>query len=236
MVFSFTGIQGKGFVAQNIAFENTAGPYGNQAVAVRIEADLSAFYKCRFKGYQDTLYTHTQTQFFRECEIYGTVDFIFGNSAVVLQNCMIYVRKPLAFQKNTITAQKRESKEETSGIIIQNCTIAVAPDLRQQLLKFKTFLGRPWGIFSRTVIINTFLDDLIDPQGWLEWEDRDPDQLDKVFYTEYKNKGPGALTKGRVPWARIMNSSTEVAEFTVRNFINGEQWIPSTIPFFPDIM
>ncbi|KAI8546940.1 hypothetical protein RHMOL_Rhmol07G0158800 [Rhododendron molle] len=230
------GIRGLGFVAQDITFENTAGPSRNQAVALRIEADHSAFYKCRFKGYQDTLYTLKKTQFFRECEIYGTVDFIFGNSAVVFQNCVIYVLKPRDSQKNTITAQKREFRDEKTGIIIQNCTIAAAPNLRRQFLNFKTFLGRPWGVFSRTVIINSFLDSLIDPAGWLEWEGRGPDELDKVFYAEYKNKGPGANIKGRVPWARIINSSTEAAEFTVRNFINGDRWIPSTIPFFPDLM
>lgn len=33
------------------------------------------------------------------------------------------------------------------------------------------------------------------------------DKLDKVFYVEYK--GPGASTKDRVPWTRLINSSTE---------------------------
>lgn len=36
---------------------------------------------------------------------------------------------------------------------------------------------------------------------------RGPDKLDKVFYVEYK--GPGANTKDRVPWARLINSSAE---------------------------
>ncbi|KAH7866104.1 hypothetical protein Vadar_015632 [Vaccinium darrowii] len=57
--------------------------------------------------------------------------------------------------------------------------------------------------------------------GWLPWEGRSPDKLDEVIYAEYDNKGPGANTKGRVPWAREINSSSEAAEFTVKNFING---------------
>lgn len=120
----------------------------HQAVAVRIEADQSAFYKCRFLGYQDTLYTSKHRQFFRECEIFGTVDFIFGDASVIFQHCMIYVRKPLDSQKNTITAQKRESPGLKTGIIIQNCTITTAPGLAQQLSKFQTFLGRPWGLLK----------------------------------------------------------------------------------------
>ncbi|KAH7857828.1 hypothetical protein Vadar_016971 [Vaccinium darrowii] len=225
------GIKGQGFTAQHITFENSAGPYGNQAVAVRIEANFSAFYKCRFLGYQDTLYTYKHRQFFRECEIFGTVDFIFGDAAVIFQYCMIYVRTPLDSQKNTITAQKREFPQENTGIVIQNCTITAAPGLAPQLSKFQTFLGRPWGLFSRTVVMHSFLDYLIDPMGWLAWEGRSPDKIDEVFYAEYENEGPGANTKGRVPWAREIKNSSEAAMFTVKNFINGDQWIPWTIPF-----
>ncbi|KAJ0909817.1 putative pectinesterase [Helianthus annuus] len=55
--------------------------------------------------YQDTLYVHSQRQFYKECYIYGAVDFIFGNAAVVFQNCMIYGRRPMTSQKFTIAAQ-----------------------------------------------------------------------------------------------------------------------------------
>ncbi|GMP81530.1 hypothetical protein CsSME_00036208 [Camellia sinensis var. sinensis] len=171
------GIEGQGFVAQDITFENTAGPYKNQAVALRNNAENSAFFKCRFQGYQDTLYTVRGKQFFRECEIYGTVDFIFGNAAVFFQNSIIYAKKPINLQTNTITAQKRENPKEKTG--------------------------RPWGNFSRTIIMQSYLDDIIDPKGWLEWNGRSPDT---VYYAEYKNEGPGANTGGRVPWEKSRTS------------------------------
>ncbi|KAL7184680.1 hypothetical protein ACSBR2_026761 [Camellia fascicularis] len=228
------GIEGQGFVAQDITFENTAGPYKNQAVALRNQAENSAFFKCRFQGYQDTLYTVRGKQFFRECEIYGTVDFIFGNAAVFFQNSIIYAKKPLNLQTNTITAQKREKQDEKTGTIMQNCTIKAADDLRQQNFKFKTFLGRPWGNFSRTIIMKSYLDDIIDPKGWLEWNGRSPD---RVYYAVYKNTGPRANTGGRVPWEKVINSSIEATNFTLRNFIEGDKWIPATgIPFFLDLL
>ncbi|GMP81384.1 hypothetical protein CsSME_00036118 [Camellia sinensis var. sinensis] len=178
--------EGKGFVAQDITFENTAESYMNQAVALRNSAENSAFFRCRFQGYQDTLYTAKGKQFFRECEVYGT--------------------KPLNLQTNTITAQKRENPNEKTGTIMQNCTIKAADDLRQENFKFKTFLGRPWGNLSRTIIMQSYLDDIIDPKGWLEWNGRSPDT---VYYAEYKNEGPGANTGGRVPWEKVINSSIE---------------------------
>ncbi|CAI0393960.1 unnamed protein product, partial [Linum tenue] len=106
-------VNGAGFIARGITFRNTAGPQNHQAVALRSDSDRSVFYQCSIEGYQDTLYVHSQRQFYRECYIYGTVDFIFGNAAAVLQNCMIYARRPMKSQKITITAQGRTTRTRT---------------------------------------------------------------------------------------------------------------------------
>jgi len=100
----FSAVVGDGFIARDITVQNTAGAANHQAVALRSGSDLSVFYRCSFEGYQDTLYVHSERQFYRECDIYGTVDFIFGNAAVVIQNCNIYPRYP-PNKTNTITAQ-----------------------------------------------------------------------------------------------------------------------------------
>ncbi|RZC82195.1 hypothetical protein C5167_044974 [Papaver somniferum] len=86
---------GDGFMATNITFENRAGPYKGQAVALRVSSKRAVFYRCSFLGYQDTLYVHKNVQFFRECDVYGTTDFICGDSSVVIQKSHIYTRAPL---------------------------------------------------------------------------------------------------------------------------------------------
>lgn len=90
-----SAVDGQGFVAMNITFKNTAGAAKFLVVAIWNSADLSAFYYCSFEGYQDTLYTHSQRQFYKDYNIYGTIDFIFGNSAAIFQNYNIYARLPL---------------------------------------------------------------------------------------------------------------------------------------------
>ncbi|KAJ6676255.1 PECTINESTERASE [Salix viminalis] len=122
-------VTGDGFIARGITFRNTAGPQNSQAVALRSGSDLSVFYRCGFEGYQDTLYVHSQRQFYKECYIYGTVDFIFGNAAVVLQNCMIYARRPMAQQKNVLTAQGRSDPNQNTGISIHNSRVMASSDL-----------------------------------------------------------------------------------------------------------
>lgn len=163
------------------------------------------------------------------------MDIIFGNAAAVLQNCNIYARLPREEQSNTITAQGRLAVDEDGGIIIHNCTIKASQELIKSKRSVKTFLGRPWKNFSRTVIMQSFIDDIVESEGWLDWPGV---RTDTIYYAEYANKGAGAITTGRVKWTgyRTLNRS-EASEFTVRNFISGDKWIPSSgIPFSPDLI
>ncbi|GAB4858465.1 hypothetical protein Ancab_009940 [Ancistrocladus abbreviatus] len=219
---------GTGFVAKDITFENEAGPGDHQAVALRVGADHAAIYRCEIKGYQDTLYVHSQRQFYRECDVYGTVDFIFGNAAVVFQNCTIYARKPMEQQKNTITAQNRKDPNQNTGISIHACQIRATSDLEATKSSFQTYLGRPWKVYSRVVYMLSYIGDHVDPKGWLEWNATSP--LDKLFYGEYMNYGPRAATGQRVTWpgVHVNMPTSEASKFTVGQFIVGQSWLTST--------
>ncbi|KAI8005847.1 putative pectinesterase/pectinesterase inhibitor 60 [Camellia lanceoleosa] len=160
-----SGVDGVGFIARGITFRNTAGPQGGQAVALRSASDLSVFYSCGIEGYQDTLFVPAQRQFFKFCYIYGTIDFIFGNAAVVFQNCIISVRKPLQGQENVITAQGRYDPFQNTGISIHNSVVMAAPDLSPVVRSFNTYLGRPWEQYSRTIFLKTYLGSLVNPNG-----------------------------------------------------------------------
>ncbi|KAJ6767551.1 PECTINESTERASE/PECTINESTERASE INHIBITOR 24-RELATED [Salix koriyanagi] len=214
---------GKGFIARDMGFRNTAGAIKHQAVALMSTADMSAFYRCSVDAFQDTLYAHSNRQFYRECNIYGTVDFIFGNSAVVIQNCNILPRTPMAGQQNTITAQGRFDPNQNTGISIQNCTVLPFGDLSS----VKNYLGRPWKNYSTTVFMRSMMGSLIDPAGWLPWTgDTAPPT---IFYAEFQNFGPGASTKNRVKWKGLKNiTSKQASKFTVNAFIQGKEWINGT--------
>ncbi|KAK1568913.1 hypothetical protein Q3G72_030344 [Acer saccharum] len=153
-------IKGYSFVAMDITFENTAGPENEQAVVLVSDVD-SSFYCCKFVGYQDTLYARHYNQFYRECDIYGTIDFVFGDTSAVFQNCNIYARFPGEGRSNAVTAQGREEFNGRGGTVIQNCTITATEDLHQKRSTIKAYLGRPWKNFSRTVFMQSFLDDVL---------------------------------------------------------------------------
>lgn len=203
-----------------MGFRNTAGAIKHQAVALMSSADQTVFYRCSIDAFQDSLYAHSQRQFYRECNIYGTVDFIFGNSAVVFQNCNILPKLPMPGQQNTITAQGKTDPNQNTGIAIQNCTILPSEDLSS----VKTYLGRPWKNYSTTVYIHSMMGSLIDPTGWLPWTGTTAP--DTIFYSEYQNFGPGSSMKKRVKWKGLRNiTRKEATAFTVKSFIDGGNWI-----------
>ncbi|KAF3546265.1 hypothetical protein DY000_02002587 [Brassica cretica] len=201
-----------------------AGPNGHQAVAIRVNGDRAVLFNCRFDGFQDTLYVNNGRQFYRNCVISGTVDFIFGKSATVIQNSLIVVRKGNKGQYNTVTADGNEKGLAMKiGIVLQHCRIVPDRKLAAERLTVESYLGRPWKQYSTTVIMNTEIGDLIRPEGWRVW---DGENFHKSCrYVEYNNRGPGANTNRRVNWAKIARTAGEVNQFTVANWLSPVNWI-----------
>uniref|UniRef100_A0A0D9X8H1 Pectinesterase n=1 Tax=Leersia perrieri TaxID=77586 RepID=A0A0D9X8H1_9ORYZ len=228
-------VNGKGFMARDMTFENTAGPSKHQAVALRCDSDLSVFYRCGFEGYQDTLYAHSLRQFYRDCRVSGTVDFVFGNAAAVFQNCTLAARLPLPDQKNSVTAQGRLDSNMTTGFAFQFCNVTADADLQRALANqsaaaamTQTYLGRPWKEYSRVVFMQSYIGGVVWPEGWLAWDGEFA--LDTLYYGEYMNTGPGAGVGGRVKWPgfHVMTSPAQAGNFTVAQFIEGNMWLPPT--------
>lgn len=222
---------GAGFICKGMGFQNTAGPEGHQAVALRVQSEMSVFYNCRMDGHQDTLYVQAGRQFYRNCVISGTVDFIFGDGTVVIQNSLIIARRPNDNQFNVVTAQGRKERHQPTGLVIHNCRIVPEQKLFPDRFKIKSYLGRPWKEFSRTVIMESTLADFIQPTGWLPWAGTFG--LDTLYFAEYGNKGPGARTEQRVKWRgyHVINRN-EAAQFTAGKFLGGDKWLSSAgVPF-----
>lgn len=190
------------FHAENITFENSAGPVG-QAVAVRIAGDRVMFQHCRFLGHQDTLYPFGEKsrQYYKDCYIEGTVDFIFGWSTAVFDHCTIFCKKPGGY----VTAA---STPETTahGFVFLDCKVTGdAPE-------GSFYLGRPWRPWAKTVFIRCYLDKQIKKEGWHNWDK--PDAEKTAYYAEYASSGPGAASTTRVPWAHTLTGA-EAAAYTV---------------------
>ncbi|KAJ7977666.1 Pectinesterase [Quillaja saponaria] len=185
-------VEGNGCMAKEMKFENTAG---EQAVALRVQSEMPAFYHCHILGNQDTLYYQAHRQFYGNCVISGTIDFFFGFGRALIQDSEIIVRKPSENQPNIVTADGRTYPKNTTGLVIQNCKIVPDVELIPVRFKIKSYLGRSWRPYARTVIMESYIDDFIHPAGWAWWNET-YSQLDTTFFAEYNNHGPGAATNG----------------------------------------
>ncbi|XP_058729928.1 pectinesterase/pectinesterase inhibitor PPE8B-like [Vicia villosa] len=220
-------VKGRGFIARDISFRNTAGPDKHVAVALLSSSDLSVFYRCGIYGYQASLYAQVMRQFYRECKITGTLDIIFGDATAVFQKCQILARQGLEDQENTITAQGRRYPRQPTGFSFQFCNISAETNVINP-----TFLGRPQQKYSRTIFMQSYLSDAIHPEGWLPW--MGILHRDTLYYGEYKNYGPGSVVTNRVKWPgyHVLNDPKDVIKYTVAQFIDGDSWLPATgVPY-----
>ncbi|KAL1326832.1 hypothetical protein HN51_036950 [Arachis hypogaea] len=223
-------VLGDGFMAKDLTIQNTAGPDAHQAVAFRLDSDLSIIENCEFIGNQDTLYAHSLRQFYKSCRIIGNVDFIFGNSAAIFQDSQVLVAprqvKPEKGENNAVTAHGRTDPAQSTGFVFQNCLINGTEEYMKLYHSnpkvHKNYLGRPWKEYSRTVFLNCFLEALITPQGWMPWTG--DFALKTLYYGEFENKGPGSDLSQRVSWSSKVPSE-HVFAYSVQNFIQGDEYI-----------
>lgn len=200
------------FTAENLTFENSAGPVG-QALAIRVDGDRAAFRNCRFLGNQDTILLNRGRQYFEHCYIEGTTDFIFGGATAFFEDCDIHCLK-----SSYITAAATPDFQPF-GFVFRNCRVTAEPGVEM-------YLGRPWRDYAAVTFLNCELPAAIRPAGWHNWDQ--PKRESTARYAEAGNTGPGADTKSRVKWARQLLQD-EVADITPEKVLKGDDnWKPTS--------
>jgi pectinesterase len=181
------------FVLENITVENSAGPVG-QALALHVEGDRCVFRNCRFSGNQDTVYAAGKfsRQYFYNCYIEGTTDFIFGEATAVFEQCSLHAKA------NSFLTAASTAEGKPFGFVFMDCKITAAPGVD------KVFLGRPWRGFAKVAYLNCEMGPFIIPEGWDKWSN--PDNEKTVTYVEFNNKGAGADRSKRVSWSRELTN------------------------------
>ncbi len=201
----------------NLTIKNSSCNQG-QAVALHVESDRFVMKNSKILGCQDTLYAATDhsRQYYENCYIEGTTDFIFGQATAVFKNCEI---KSLADSYITAAAT---SKENSFGFVFIDCHLTAKEDVN------KVYLGRPWRPFAKTVFINTTMESHILPEGWNPWKGDKmfPEKEKTAFYAEFGSKGNGSNPKQRVEWSCQL-SKKELKNYSLETiFKKSNVWIP----------
>ncbi|MGQ7947006.1 pectate lyase [Flavobacterium sp. WC2509] len=199
-------VEGDDFFCKNLTIKNTSGPIG-QAVALNVNANRALFTNCAFLGHQDTLYTSGEASknYFKDCYIEGTTDFIFGDATVLFENCVINSKSD-----SYITAASTP-KDNTYGYVFKNCKLTADANAT------KVYLGRPWRPYAKTVFINCEMGKQILAEGWSVWSKSDTEM--SSFYAEYKCTGEGFQPKTRVNWSHQLTDA-EAKNYTIENILD----------------
>ena len=199
------------FYAENLTFENTSGPVG-QAVACFVSADRAYFKHCRFLGWQDTLYTYGKgcRQYYEDCYIEGTVDFIFGWSTAVFNRCHIHSKT-----KGYVTAPSTDQGQKY-GYVFYDCRLTADEGVTG------VYLSRPWRPYAQAVFVRCDLGGHIMPAGWNNWGNVENEKT--AFYAEYQCRGAGANPKARASFSHQLHN---LEGYTMEEVLAGtDGWNP----------
>lgn len=210
-------IQGDDCMVKNLTIINASGRVG-QAVALHVEGDRCVVIDCRLIGNQDTLYLAkgSSRQYYKDCYIEGTTDFIFGEATAVFDHCII---KSLI---NSYITAAATTRQQAYGFVFMNCKLIADAAVK------KVYLGRPWRPYAKTVYIDTEMGNQILPQGWDPWlgDAMFPNKYKTAFYAEYNSIGRGADKANRVSWSKQL-TKIEAGEYTIKNILGGQDgWNP----------
>ena len=192
--------EGNDITFKDLTIENNAAPLG-QAVALHTEGDRLMFVNCRFLGNQDTLYTYGKNcrQYYEDCYIEGTVDFIFGWSTAVFNRCHIHSKSG-----GYVTAPSTDQGQKY-GYVFESCSFSGNCPPRT------TMLSRPWRIYAKVVLLHCDLSEQVSEIGFHDWNK--PESHETCYYAEYACTGKGYVPERRPDYVHQL-TEREAGEYT----------------------
>ncbi len=181
-----------------------------QEVALSVYADDFTMRRCRLTSTQDTLFlgplpddlierydgfltddlraSKACKQYFSDCIIEGTVDFIFGCGNAVFDHCEI--RSLNDARSIGYTAAPAHALEQTEGFLFRNCGFTA----EEGIAPGSIYLARPWRDYGLCYFENCTYGPHISTEGFDKWNDTDRDKTAR-FYEK-------PAVPGRVSWTK----------------------------------
>ncbi|CAL0320963.1 unnamed protein product [Lupinus luteus] len=127
-------------------------------------------------------------------------------------------------------------RTSTVGIVIQGGSIVSSHEYHSVRFKNKTYLARPWKNYSRTIFLDTYIDDVIQCNGYVPWQGSKGtiSSKDTCFYAEYNNDNFPGSNKSKLVNCNGIKKLTKksASSFLPSKFFHKDDWIKVTrIPY-----
>lgn len=224
------------FTARDLTIENVAGPghIVGQAIALYADGDRLCFENVHLKGLQDTLFTgplpakevepggfrgpleHAPRingrQYYHNCTIEGSIDFIFGSATAYFKECTLVSRDEYRTPNQNIppirsyVTAASTPEGQKYGYVFADCTFT--SDCPAE----SCYLGRPWREYAKVVLIRCKIGPHIKPEGWHDWGKEK--SHDTALFAEYESCYEGREVDVERGMRRHL-SSDEISEYEI---------------------
>lgn len=179
-------IQGQHIYMENLTIKNTVNPDVElYSIACYAEGKNNIYKNVKFSGHQDTKRTGGDRHYYANCDIKGTIDFIYGSGANFYDSCNIFLEKRNLMMQNSktwdtvaVVVAGSHNSNVKYGYVFNNCCI---DGHKSNANRYS--LGRPWHNAPRAVFINTTMKILPFQYGWTSMGSTPP-----ALYAEYNSK------------------------------------------------
>jgi pectinesterase len=245
-----TTVLSNDFEADDITFANSTPGQVAQALAIRISGDREIFRRCRFLGWQDTVYTNGKSDEDAANQpsattnpspttwptdpaalaaaqpaanrIYFEDSYIEGGVDYLFGNSTAVIRncELHAKQKGSITTASTP-QGVAYGYVFMNCKLTASDEVDDG----KVFLGRPGKGCPNVIYMNCDMASEISPAGWSIWK-KAPDRIKSALFAEYQSTGAGASPDTRMQYGHQL-SDAEAKAITIQSVLAGaDNWDP----------
>lgn len=198
----------------NIVNDAKRPEINGQEVALYVAADRFTAINCMITSTQDTLFcaplpddlvlrydgflaNHLRfregqcRQVFKDCNISGTVDFIFGCGTTLFYDCKIV--STCDARNVGYVAAPAHSLKQTLGFVFYHCDFISEAKVTENSI----YLARPWRDFGLCHFIECHYGKHIASCGFDKWNDTNRDKTARFY--EYP------AVKSRVTWSKVIN-------------------------------
>lgn len=207
--------------------------YNERGHAIAIDGDRIILEGIRARGNQDSVWVGEGRQYFKNCDLIGGTDYIYGDATVVFDNCLLGAAGMTNKDYGaTITAANHDANNPY-GYLFYNCTVYnVLDNITTSLY------GRPWRPAAQITFYKTKLDDnaqigesaagISDPG----WRDMSGNMADEARFYEYgtynASSGKAVDLSNRLENADGFGTvldDWQILEYNPRNYFNSDFWL-----------
>lgn len=219
--------------AEQSAYLARSDKYNERGHAIAFNGDRIICNGIRVRGNQDSIWVGTGRMYFKDCDLIGGTDYIYGDASVVFDNCMLGAEGMTNKSYGATVTAANHDANNPYGYLFWNCTLYNVLD------NIKTsMLGRPWRQAAQITFYKTKIDDTkevgasaagIDSVGWRDMSDNMMNLARFYEYGTYNASGKAVDTSERLVNESVEKGGTgmgsvldewQILEFNPRNYFN----------------